>query len=756
MSTKLCAVLLVLPSHAYHAKKHAAMIVREREEIAATRTTKISVAQKTEEQAIPGVTIKYLSPFDDRHGSELAVTMRRKKIVSSSSAGEDGYWDRKNGEWEYGTWVDGEWVADPSAGDKPPWLKDAQEGASNETVSMGGLRRCGFTWDDAAAKVGSSCLKDGDCVKPAEGSTGWPEWANYSCYTDVPNYMRGEAGECASADPRAWSDIFCQQTCSAYPGAWCDPDKCACAKNSEAWNLSAPIQPISENGKASDLPPRNQKLIEAVAREWDAMPSGLPACPWRPHKDCTNVTQYECTEGKQSGKCSGENWFESPDCEKSCVHVRLLKPAPYYALWIPGPESRSFLPAERQPRYKHDASKLTPEKRGINLKGSDVLMSRLCHSVHNHFVGITVYSPHYEGKASRLVRSCERVGICCKATLLPADAFGKENPEGSEGFRFSTISMKPSFILSQLEATELPVVFLDTDLEFHRFPDLFVPGSWPSHDRDVILFNYWGNETLPETKNTPNIGSAVAFFNTTLRSRNILRAWAQAMAWEPNEHAPDDQVLDLLLSKGDWLRRASFGWLPGAYLRTMPSYYRGIIPVIDHDHGSAPGLLGHGEAKPDYPPLQDMELCDPEDISNKGRPPYLSEEDAQREAQDEAEKKLLCQAHGICDSAPWQPDTPTGPVAPEAPKAPEPAPLIAPTPVPAPNVSAVTPVVPVAAAPVAPTPNPGAYTPEVVPPVAPVAPTPMPAPNVTLPVAPVAPTAVPVPAVSPAAVAAAP
>ena len=32
-----------------------------------------------------------------------------------------------------------------------------------------------------------------------------------------------------------------------------------------------------------------------------------------------------------------------------------------------------------------------------------------------------------------------------------------------------------------------------------------------------------------------------------------------------------------------------------------------------------------------------MELCDPEDISNRGRPPYLSEEDAQREAQDEAE-----------------------------------------------------------------------------------------------------------------------
>ena len=105
------------------------------------------------------------------------------------------------------------------------------------------------------------------------------------------------------------------------------------------------------------------------------------------------------------------------------------------------------------------------------------------------------------------------MGICCKATLLPPNAFGEANPEGSEEFRFATIAMKPSFILSQLESTELPVVFLDTDLEFHRYPNLFLPGSWPDYDRDILLFNYWANETRPETKNTPNCGSAVAYLN---------------------------------------------------------------------------------------------------------------------------------------------------------------------------------------------------------------------------------------------------
>ena len=66
--------------------------------------------------------------------------------------------------------------------------------------------------------------------------------------------------------------------------------------------------------------------------------------------------------------------------------------------------------------------------------------------------------------------------------------------------------LTPATILSQLKATQLPVVFLDTDLEFHKFPELFMPGSWPDDDRDVALFNYWGNETNITSRRTPNTG----------------------------------------------------------------------------------------------------------------------------------------------------------------------------------------------------------------------------------------------------------
>jgi hypothetical protein len=291
---------------------------------------------------------------------------------------------------------------------------------------------------------------------------------------------------------------------------------------------------------------------------------------------------------------------------------------PYYPLWNSGSEARPYTRAERLPRYEYTERRLTVKTRGIDLRNSDMLMSRFCKSVSNQFAAISMYSPRYQAKAERLVRSCERVGVCCKAMLLPADTFGPDAPEGSEAFRFEAISAKPAFILSQLDATNLPVVYMDVDLEFHQYPTLFSPGSWPDFDRDVAVFNFWGNETSPKTKYTTQIGSAVAFFNRTDRAGKVARAWAEAMAWEGNRQVPDDQVLDLLLTQGGWLKRASFGWLPTSYLRTMPSYYRGVDPVINHDHGSPPGLQKHSDKKPRYPPVKTMDLCDPDAATSEG------------------------------------------------------------------------------------------------------------------------------------------
>ena len=640
-------VLLAAPGLAYRApepntlRRELTTHLDERERLSkkSEQDLRLSVAQRTEAQAAAGVSVTYFASdlSAPREGEPFIFTSMRRKT-------EGGAWHQLEADED----------------------EEQKQGArkyrgSHRVDAFEAPKRCGFTWDDAAAKVSPPCTTNRDCHRPKFSFNTWPANATYTCFADLPDYGRSAKGECISMKPYLYTDIYCEQVCGLSRWAWCDPSKCRCQPTSQAWNLSAPIQEHDDNQKLSDLPKKKDSLVLKVRKDWKANPSGLPACRWKPEKSCMKAgkescyknkdkgcTRYECTEGEAAGTCSEQNWFGSSKCEISCAHVSLLNPVPYYALWIPGKSAKAYARGEREPRYEHNPKKLTIEKRGIDLHKSDVLMSSICRSNANHFVGITWFSPNYAEKAKRLVKSCERVGVCCKALTIPSDALGPEAPEGSEDFRFQIIAMKPSFILSQLDATDLPVVFLDTDLEFHRFPDLFLPGSWPhSQNVDAALFNYWGNETAKKTKDRPNIGSGVTFFNKTTRATHLLKAWAEAMAYPANARAPDDQVLDLLLVQGQWLRRATFGWLPSSYLRTMPAYYRGVIPVIDHDHGNAPGLEKHSSAKPTLPPVKDMRLSNPDDPRNQdGRPMYVPVDVANQEVIADRESDDKCKMHG--------------------------------------------------------------------------------------------------------------
>ena len=311
-------------------------------------TIQTSVAHKTERYAALGATLKYLTA-EEVGPDGKAGTKERRKI-----GGGPGHGTVQNQPalWEEGTSIDGEWTAAvPAEGEQADWgadirplmkeraessqqadwgnwgnknnkkketakekeeaeKKEAEDKLKPETkqhreerekavgskgsghAKTGGLSRCGFSWDDAAAKVGERCLFDDDCWRPVDASAnGIAESTNYSCFDDMPDYQRGDSGECTSTNTKNHPDSWCQQVCGAYVGAWCDPDMCKCVKNSLAWNASAPIQAPSEHGKASQLPPKSDALVKALAKEYDNTPSGLPACPWRPHKGCTNDTQ---------------------------------------------------------------------------------------------------------------------------------------------------------------------------------------------------------------------------------------------------------------------------------------------------------------------------------------------------------------------------------------------------------------------------------------------------------------------------------
>ena len=56
------------------------------------------------------------------------------------------------------------------------------------------------------------------------------------------------------------------------------------------------------------------------------------------------------------------------------MHSSLLRLAPYYALWYPGPLAKEFRAKEMRPRYKHDAAKLSLRTRGIDLNNNRFLI----------------------------------------------------------------------------------------------------------------------------------------------------------------------------------------------------------------------------------------------------------------------------------------------------------------------------------------------------------------------------------------------
>jgi hypothetical protein len=473
-----------------------------------------------------------------------------------------------------------------------------------------------------------------------------------------PKWKPGDKGmRCHAVDKEHDTDDYCNSICDPK---WlekgkeepCDPVYCWC---DDGTGKSKDGFVLDENGNVY----RNEETIKATLTAEREQPSGLPECRWTPinGSGCKREEAYECIGGKMNGKCSEDNWFDVPDqCTHSCVHTGELNWSPHERPWYPGPCADEFqIEADADkplPHYMHDPNKLTMEARGIDLSKEEVLMSSTCKKADANFIVISLWSPKFKSKAERQLRSCERNGVCCKSTHIPPDIFGANIKEGSDAFRFEIIASKPAFILSELEATRSPVVFADTDMEFHEYPKLFdsrlvgKEGGWPCcslpdsngqctsagvpmegvGSRDLGVFNYWGNETDQFHGKSPSLGSGVMFINTTQRAVDVMIAWAEAMANDANAEAPDDQVLNKLLNEGAWLPRASFGYLPASYMRTMPWFYRGVSPVIDHDHGSSPGVAGHSEATPTLP-----QQLPPDEDGN-------------------AEKKANCLMHGICDA----------------------------------------------------------------------------------------------------------
>ena len=155
---------------------------------------RLSVAQLTEEAAGPDATIAYVHPK-----MVFEVTARFSSRKGRQRAIAPGH-TRRHGEAE----GDGDQaLRGTRKGDVPP---EKEVHIDLDGPGLTGISRCGFSWDDAAAKMGNTCSGHKGCGNhggcPTPKKTTWNKnsyWYNktYECFTNLPdlNDMTGNGTE---------------------------------------------------------------------------------------------------------------------------------------------------------------------------------------------------------------------------------------------------------------------------------------------------------------------------------------------------------------------------------------------------------------------------------------------------------------------------------------------------------------------------------------------------------------------------------
>ena len=101
------------------------------------------------------------------------------------------------------------------------------------------------------------------------------------------------------------------------------------------------------------------------------------------------------------------------------------------------------------PRYEHDAAMISLPRR-VKLPSFSNCSARV--RANATFWVVTFYTRGYERKAARLRTSCDKLGVCCVAVLVPSDAF-EGHHEHDHSFRHRVIASKPAFMLHTLVPT---------------------------------------------------------------------------------------------------------------------------------------------------------------------------------------------------------------------------------------------------------------------------------------------------------------
>ena len=192
---------------------------------------KTSVAQLTEQQALPGASISYVHPTL----RSVHVKAQPQRAQNRARVTFGRLYRAAEGDGTRTAWEEAEHKVMSGIKDEAEGLnKDAAEERARQYVSgedgkrptkppkkgqvgkKTGIARCGFSWDDAAVKMGDWCsgMAGSDCVAPP-GTTENPEsyWygEEYACYNDLPDLGVRAGGRYCRSTSDATTDKWCTQ-----------------------------------------------------------------------------------------------------------------------------------------------------------------------------------------------------------------------------------------------------------------------------------------------------------------------------------------------------------------------------------------------------------------------------------------------------------------------------------------------------------------------------------------------------------------
>ena len=216
------------------------------------------------------------------------------------------------------------------------------------------------------------------------------------------------------------------------------------------------------------------------------------------------------------------------------------------------------------------------------------------------FIVCAMFTPDYRHQAERLAASLDRFALAHAVFEVP-QVHRSISPKGGEDIDFS----KPRFIAAMLRRSGKPVLYVDSDVVFRKFPELI--GQLCQEGRDFAIYN-WLADSMNDAWRPDDPGSrfwkfyfsvdiasdhqlmasgAVQLWNDSAAGFTLLKDWEQSLLRHPRSE--DDHCLDFACNHGD---RAGLNprWLPKEYCRY--AFWPYVDSVIDHPDFPTP-VTGH-------------------------------------------------------------------------------------------------------------------------------------------------------------------